>query len=290
MNNFTFVFVPNLPRQHGASVIAGMKANVFIVPSPSMIVEPGFLTHWKTRLLCSLLNDPYAHVFVLYFWEHCQQRKQWIFDVSHKTFASICNYTGDAELFYSAMIQTFADQTEMGILAHDWDIVNASLVANWTNGKYGVLGKDYGKLGGRPSITPTKPPKGSKNNPHQTPDREDKIEKIREDKREYAPKVFLLVGEYETLCQERGKLETDEAIEFLAGYLDDNPKKKYRDHNRVLKNWVYTAVLERKAKEAQARRVLDNKKPWDNSVPVRSATTAEELDEKTRRWMEQQNG
>jgi hypothetical protein len=62
------------------------------------------------------------------------------------------------------MIQTYADQTPEGIVAHGWADANKSLVANWDNKKFGYLGKEYGKLGGRPrredETTPTEPPTG----------------------------------------------------------------------------------------------------------------------------------
>ena len=40
-----------------------------------MIIEPGFLDHWKTQMLISALEDGGAAIYVIRLWEHCQQRR-----------------------------------------------------------------------------------------------------------------------------------------------------------------------------------------------------------------------
>lgn len=112
----------------------------------SMIVEPDFLDHWKTRLLVRLLGTESAPIYVLRLWAHCQARKTdrftgWKPDV----LASVCRWDGDSKLLWESMLQTFTKVEGETLIAHDWAECNAALISAWTNGK----------LGGRP--------KGSKN-------------------------------------------------------------------------------------------------------------------------------
>jgi len=146
-----------------------------------MIVEPDFLTHWKTRMLCGLLEDDAAPLYVIRLWAFCQTRRRWIFDdVSARKLSAICGWNGNPDSFLRAMVESeFLDEEGMELKAHDWENVNAQLVHNWR----------VGKLGGRP---PKKKPEDNprvsegltqeepKDNPRANPTGTDKI---REDKR-----------------------------------------------------------------------------------------------------------
>lgn len=138
-----------------------------------MIIETGFLDHWKTRLLEKLLNDPLGHTYIMRLWEHCVLRKCWQFPADAKMLAAICAYKSDENLLYDAMVKSgFIEEKKGGIYIHDWEKANAGLVSNWNKGT-------YGKLGGRPPKTL----RDKKNNPEgsqKKPDRLDRLDKIDE--------------------------------------------------------------------------------------------------------------
>jgi len=118
-----------------------------------MIVQPDFLDHWKTSLLCDLLEDDCAPLYVLRLWAHCQNRRTHIIACgTPRTLKAICKAPQDPAALHSAMIEAgYIRMDGDSIVAHDWDEVNASLIANWKNGK----------LGGRPAKKPRKKPMGS---------------------------------------------------------------------------------------------------------------------------------
>jgi len=146
-----------------------------------MIIEPDFLDHWKTRLLMRLLNTEAAPNYVIRLWSHCQTRKTNKFpEWSPAILASVCRWPGDADQFWSAMMQTFCRHEDGYLIAHEWDEVNASLIAAWSNGGKGGRPK---KPMGNPRVNPESNPV----NPRLThgvtdrEDREDKTEKIQAD-------------------------------------------------------------------------------------------------------------
>ena len=143
-----------------------------------MIIEPDFLDHWKTRLLMRLLDTEAAPNYVIRLWSHCQTRKTNIFpEWSPVILSSVCRWPGDADVFWSAMLQTFCRVEDGYLIAHQWDEVNASLIAAWSNGGKGGRPK---KPTGNPRVNPEPIPV----NPRLThgvtdrEDREDKTEKI----------------------------------------------------------------------------------------------------------------
>ena len=147
-----------------------------------MIIEPDFLDHWKTRLLMRLLDTEAAPNYVIRLWSHCQTRKTNKFpEWSPAILASVCRWPGDADQFWSAMMQTFCRHEDGHLIAHEWDEVNASLIAAWSNGGTGGRPK---KPMGNPRVNPESNPV----NPRLThgvtdrEDREDKTEKIQADK------------------------------------------------------------------------------------------------------------
>jgi hypothetical protein len=102
-----------------------------------MIVQPDFADHWKTDMLVRLSGSEASVRCLLRFWSHCQNRKQWRFNnFTPEILAAICKWTGDANAFWSAMTQTFAELREDGtLIAHEWEDMNATLLARWKGGK-----------------------------------------------------------------------------------------------------------------------------------------------------------
>ena len=155
-----------------------------------MIIEPDFLDHWKTRLLMRLLDTDAAPNYVIRLWSHCQTRKTNIFpEWSPVILSSVCRWPGDADVFWSAMLQTFCRVEDGHLVAHQWDEVNAGLIASWSNGGKGGRPK---KPTANPQIThglptgyPQVNPEPNQVNPqltHGVTDREDREEKTEKKK------------------------------------------------------------------------------------------------------------
>lgn len=106
-----------------------------------MIVDPDFLTHWKTQALKEALEDEAAPVYVIALWAHCQLRRADRFHgIDHSTFAKICRYPfkGDSVAFFAAMKTCgFVDIEGDTIIVHGWAEVNSKLFSNWRNGRLG---------------------------------------------------------------------------------------------------------------------------------------------------------
>jgi len=142
-----------------------------------MIVEPDFLTHWKTRTLVRVLDYDAAPLCVLALWAHCQQRKTDRFHgMTPEVFAAVCDYPfpPGARDFYDAMLAAgFVELDGDTLIVHDFAKANSQLFANWQNGA----------RGGRPSKTQREPI----HNPSEThrkpiPEMGKPIDKIREEK------------------------------------------------------------------------------------------------------------
>lgn len=136
------------------------------IQAHAMIVDPDFLTHWKTQMLIVELNDKAAPLYVISLWAHCQQRRQDRWDVMHpNALKAICRYEGEASKLRAALERSgFVDANGDGIIVHGWAEVNAKLIAQWVNGV----------KGGRKPSKPTGNPKSNWVNPPGT-DREDRI-------------------------------------------------------------------------------------------------------------------
>lgn len=120
-----------------------------------MIVQPDFLDHWKTRELIERTGNPAAPLAIIRLWTHCQHRMAWEFEgMDAARLSAVCHWEGNAKKFFDIMRRVgFINVTDTGIAVHDWDRVNASLIAAWNNGR---LSK------GRPRKTPPE------NNPRDT--------------------------------------------------------------------------------------------------------------------------
>ena len=105
-----------------------------------MIVHPEFFTHWKTQMLCTLLEDKSAALYVLNLWAHCQTRKTDRIEAekAHKL-KGICRADAhDPQKFASAMIECeFLDVEDDYWIVHDWSEVNKRIVSCQQNGGLG---------------------------------------------------------------------------------------------------------------------------------------------------------
>ncbi len=127
-----------------------------------MIVEPDFLSHWKTQALVDELSDPMAPLYVIALWSHCQQRRTATFeDLPPNALKAICRYKGDGEKLLSALTSSgFIDPTERGFEVHGWAERNVKLLRNWKNGSKGgrPKGDNPGEGGeGAPKPDPSPP-------------------------------------------------------------------------------------------------------------------------------------
>ncbi len=153
-----------------------------------MIVTPDFLDHWKTQLLVDKLGgDESAPLKVIRLWSHCQNRRKNIFPaMTSATLKAVCHYLGDADKLESAMLEAgFLLRDGDTLIVHEWDQYNASLFANWSNGKKGGRPKNKENPWVSDGI-PTGNPSGT----HQEPIREDKI---RLDKNAHSPSENTLI-------------------------------------------------------------------------------------------------
>lgn len=119
-----------------------------------MILEPGFLDHWKTVKLVNMLKAETAPLLVIRLWEHCQQRKRATFPgFTAETLAAVCRWTGDPSKLWDAMMAAGFIRHEAGaVIVHDWEESNRSLIAAWANGRKG------GRPLKRRVPAPTQPP------------------------------------------------------------------------------------------------------------------------------------
>lgn len=151
-----------------------------------MIVDPDFLDHWRTRMLVDMLEDELAPMYIIRLWGHCQNRREWVFDgMPVQATKAICRYQGDAEVFEKALIDCgFLSREGDEITIVGWDEHNASLIANWANGKRG------GRPKGSTKETRKKPMGKPNENPVDNPSETDKIglDRIGEDKPPISPK------------------------------------------------------------------------------------------------------
>ncbi|RYD20816.1 MAG: hypothetical protein EOP88_13615 [Verrucomicrobiaceae bacterium] len=130
-----------------------------------MIVDPDFPDHWKTRLLVdSLGGNELAPLYLIRLWAHCQNRRASVFEnMPPAALKALCRYSGTAEALEAALTSSGFVRRDGGVLTVvGWEDYNASLVANWENGK----------RGGRPSkaklVPPPQPPEEPMENPPET--------------------------------------------------------------------------------------------------------------------------
>ncbi len=127
----------------------------------SMIVDPDFLDHWKTRLLVgSLGGDESAPLYVLRLWAHCQNRRQSEFDnVSTEALKALCHFPGQANQLESSLVASgFVRRDGKTLIICGWSDYNSSLLAAWKNGQKG--GRPPTHTQEKPTGLPTDNPGG----------------------------------------------------------------------------------------------------------------------------------
>ena len=208
-----------------------------------MIIEPDFLDHWKTRLLMRLLDTEAAPNYVIRLWSHCQTRKTNIFpEWSPVILSSVCRWPGDADVFWSAMLQTFCRVEDGYLIAHQWDEVNASLIAAWSNGGKGGRPK---KPTGNPRVNPESNPVNPRLT-HGVTDREDREDREEKTEKTQADKPPSTRFQKPTLEQLNTKaaligLSATEVDKFWNYYesngwkVGKNPMKSW---SAALQNWL----------------------------------------------------
>jgi hypothetical protein len=146
-----------------------------------VIVQPDFLTHWKTRKLVNRLKQQQAPLYVIRLWALCQTARRDTVPADAETIAAICEYSGDAEKLYSALLDCrWIDPAKDGEhKVHSWAEINARLLHNWAAGVHG----------GRPKGTKKETQGKPKGSPIETDrvDREEKIEKTEKKEGEGEP-------------------------------------------------------------------------------------------------------
>lgn len=126
-----------------------------------MIVQPDFPDHWKTRLVVAEVGCETAVCCILRLWGFCQQRKRWVLpDLTPAMLTAICRWGGAPDVFWTAMLGRFIDQTPDGFEVHEWATANVALINSWNNGK---------RSKGRPPKTHGKPTGSDWANPVETP-------------------------------------------------------------------------------------------------------------------------
>ena len=187
-----------------------------------------------------LLDTEAAPNYVIRLWSHCQTRKTNKFpEWSPAILASVCRWPGDADQFWSAMMQTFCRHEDGYLIAHEWDEVNASLIAAWSNGGKGGRPK---KPMGNPRVNPELIPV----NPRLThgvtdrEDREDKTEKIQADK---PPTARFQKPTLEELTSEAIKIGLPiTEVDKFHNYYESNGwkvgKNPMKSWPAALRNWL----------------------------------------------------
>lgn len=214
-----------------------------------MIVDPDFVDHWKTRMLADLLGeDEFAPLYVIRLWAHCQQRREWVFDLPPAALKAICRFKGDADMFESAMVASgFVSRSGDKITVEGWEKYNASLIANWKNGQ----------RGGRPKKSKDSSSKidqethgFSIGNPHDSHGEAIRGDKIREDieanasvdSDASAPTVGLFVQSSKTLPP----CPVERIVNAYHELLPDNPRVKVLNNARrrlIASRWREAARL-----------------------------------------------
>jgi hypothetical protein len=159
-----------------------------------VIVDPDFLTHWRTQMVADALGDGapggdlMAPLYILRIWSHCQQRKATRFEkMPAAGLKALCKFGGDAQALEQALIDgAFVEREGDAIVVPGWAIHNAKLIAAWENGAKG--GKPKGTHD-EPNANPTRTDGEPNPNPRDT-------DKSREDKsREETKSPSLRSGE-----------------------------------------------------------------------------------------------
>jgi len=106
-----------------------------------MIVQPDFFNHWKTKRFTAVIGSKDAPLLVLKLWAYCQTKRRNSFSFDDERLKYICEFDGDANRLHTALEECgfirVNPEEATGFIVHDWDNVNASLIASWRNGARG---------------------------------------------------------------------------------------------------------------------------------------------------------
>jgi hypothetical protein len=117
-----------------------------------MIVHPDFLDHWKTKKFTEMIADPTAPQLILRLWAHCQRQRTSSFELSDQRLKDMCHFAGEGSVLREALkscgfirerprkptgYETGNPDEPTGFIVHDWERVNANMVAAWNNGAKG---------------------------------------------------------------------------------------------------------------------------------------------------------
>ena len=105
-----------------------------------MIIDPDFLTHWRTQMLSdSLGGDTCSPLYVIRIWSHCQQRKSVRFEAMPAAgLKALCKFPGEANVLEESLIAAgFVERCGAAIEVPKWGTHNAALLAAWSNGAKG---------------------------------------------------------------------------------------------------------------------------------------------------------
>lgn len=118
-------------------------------------------------LVDSLDGDEAAPVYLLRLWAHCQNRRTAAFDnLPTAALKALCRFPGHPNKLESGLaVSGFVRREGQTLIVVGWEEYNASLIANWINGK----------KGGRPAKITHGFPVGIPSVTHGEPIREDKI-------------------------------------------------------------------------------------------------------------------
>lgn len=128
-----------------------------------MIIEPGFMDHWKVRELNRLSGSEKGPYWMVRLWGECQRRKSAYFENAVPAeIAGICGFEGEPEQLIDWLTRVrWLEKNGKGYVALGWEEHNASLISRWENGQKGGRprkptdnpGITYGKPTGNRSLT-----------------------------------------------------------------------------------------------------------------------------------------
>jgi hypothetical protein len=108
------------------------------LPHIPMIVERGYLDHWKTNLLRQLTGLPNAAELPLRLWDYCEsQRDDFIMDDAKGfVIAGICRAQIEPKKLLAALLQCrWLEKTSGGFIVRGWREKNAAWLAKIRGGK-----------------------------------------------------------------------------------------------------------------------------------------------------------
>lgn len=163
MSPLVGAFGPNRNR-NGWSLL-GIVTRVRPTRGDTLIVDPDFLDHWRTRCVVDYLSDEMAPLYIMRLWGHCQERKSDRFLMPVRGLKAQCRFPGEAQLLEDALIEAgFIERDGDTIIVRGWAEKNASLLAAWANGAKGGRRKPienpagtHGLPDGNPTLTQTEP-------------------------------------------------------------------------------------------------------------------------------------